>query len=326
MTAVDIVVPVWNSKRWIGDCLAAIRAQTLKPESVTVVDDASTDGIRAWLHEHAPEVRTIGLDTHRGFAAAVNRGIDAGSAPMVALLNADTRADPEWLERLVSALDSAEENVGSAASRMLQLRAPGRIDNAGDRFTRYGSALKRGRGDDADDWSESGRVLSASAGAALFRRSMLAEIGAFDESFESYLEDVELGLRARLAGYACLYVPTAKVLHQGGGSGLPRSRYVRLVTANRIATVLHTFPGRLLWRHAPHLIWGQWYFLVASRRPIQSLLGYWDLVQRLPRVLGRRRQLQAGRRISPDEFDRLLGRRLGEPGLTELFRRRWRRR
>lgn len=326
MTAVDIVIPIWNSRRWIGGCLEALRAQTLEPRSVTVVDDASTDDAVDWLSRHAPDVRTIRLDTHRGFAATANRGIAEGSAPLVALLNADTRADPHWLEELVKGLDSAPETVGFAASKMLQLENPERIDCAGDRFTRYGSALKRGRGEEAGAWSEPGPVTSASAGAALYRRSMLDSIGAFEESFGSYFEDVELGLRAQLAGYGCVYVPSARVLHQGGGSGLPRGNYVRLVTANRVATVLHTFPAALLWRHALCLAWGQWYFLVASRHPGSTLAGYWDLLRRLPRVLARRRALRQDRATTPDEFDRLLGRELGEPGLIELWRRRRRRR
>lgn len=325
MIAVDVVVPVWNSRRWIGDCLAALRLQSLMPRAIIVVDDGSSDGIAEWLRDNAPEVQVEQMERHRGFAAAANRGIRAGTAPLVALLNVDTRTDPEWLRSLAGALEASPANVGSAASKMLQLQAPESIDSAGDRFTRFGSAIKRGRGEPASRWTEQEPVLSACAGAALYRRSVLEEIGLFDESFESYLEDVDLGLRAQLAGYDCLYVPTARVLHQGGGSSLPRRRYVRLITANRLATILHNFPAWLLWRHALHLLWGQWYFLVVARHPWQSALGYSDLLRRLPGVLARRRDIQQRRKVDASHFDRQLGRELGEPSLFELLGRRWRR-
>jgi len=323
VTAVDIVVPVWNSRHWIDDCLAALRLQTLIPRTIIVVDDGSSDGILEWLRDNAPEVQVERLAAHRGFAAAANRGIRAATAPLVALLNVDTQADPEWLSCLATALEDASPQVGMAASKMLRLEAPESIDNAGDHFTHYGSALKLGHGDPSSRWTEQRAILSASAGAALYRRSMLDEIGLFDESFESYLEDVELGLRAQLAGYGAIFVPTAQVLHQGGGSGLPRGRYVRLITANRVATVLHTFSAGQLWRHALRLLWGQWYFLVASRRPWQSLLGYIDLIGRLPRVLNRRREIQSRRRIDAAQFELQLGRELGEPPLSHLLRRWW---
>jgi GT2 family glycosyltransferase len=322
VSAVDVVIPAWNSRRWLAGCLEALRAQSLQAAQIIVVDDGSSDGTADWIAQHAPDVRLERFERQRGFAAAANLGIGKSTAPFVALLNADTRADAEWLRSLVTALEAAPKDVGSAASKLLQLDAPSKIDNAGDCFTRYGSALKRGRGESAGGFSRIEPVLSASAGAALYRRAMLDDIGPFDETFESYLEDVDLGLRAQLAGYRCFFVPGARVLHQGGGAGLPRRRYVRLVTANRLATVLHSFPTRLLWRHVARLLWGQWYFFVASRHPRQTLLGYWDLMLRLPGVLARRGHVQSRRQLDVEAFDRLLGRELGEPTLRTLLRRR----
>ncbi|MCZ6508914.1 MAG: glycosyltransferase family 2 protein [Acidobacteria bacterium] len=322
--AVDVVVPAWNSKHWLGDCLDALRSQTLPARTIIVVDDASTDGTGDWLAKHAGDLRVAHLDRNRGFAAAANRGLELSTAPLVALLNADTRADAGWLEALAGHLARAPQSVGFAASRILQLRAPDRIDSAGDQFSCYGSALKRGRGDDSKNWSRPDTVLSACAGAALYRRKMLDEIGSFDESFESYLEDVDLGMRARLAGYTCLFVPSARVLHQGGGSGLPRPRYVRLMTANRVATILRNFPGSVLRRHWLRLLWGQWYFLLAYRRPWHSALGYVSLLRRLGTILRRRRSTQASRRVSSDEFEGSLARDLGEPPLRWLLGQRLR--
>jgi GT2 family glycosyltransferase len=324
--SVEIIVPTWNSKRWLAGCLDALRAQTLTPRSIIVVDDASTDGTADWLAEHGGDVRVTRLDRHRGFAAAANRGIELSTAGFIALLNADTRAHAGWLEALLSYLSRAPPSVGFAASRMLQLSDPDRVDSAGDQFSYYGSALKRGRGDESQEWCKSDTVLSACAGAALYRRAMLDEIGHFDESFESYLEDVDLGMRARLAGYTCRFVPEARVLHQGGGSGLPRRRYVRLMTANRAATILRNFPAPALGRQWLRLLWGQWYFLLAYRRPWQSALGYLNLLRRLGAILRHRRSTQAARRVSSAEFERSLSRRLGEPPLHRLLTQRLRNR
>ncbi len=321
---VDVVVPLWNSERWLDGCLAGLAAQTLTPSSVIFVDDASTDGTRGRLEELLPSARTVLLEAHGGFARAANAGIRATDAPLVALLNVDTEARPEWLEELVEHLLAAGDRVGSAASQMLHLEAPELVDNAGDVFSRYGSARKRGHGEPADRWSQPGQVLSASAGAALYRRRMLDVVGLFDETFESYLEDVDLGLRAQLAGYDCVYVPTARVLHHGGGSGLPRPRYVRLMTANRVATVLKNLPGSLLLRHFLSLAWGQAYFLVAYRRPLSSLAGYLDLVRRLPAILRERRRIQQKRQGSTARVARLLSSELGEPPLHRLLLRRLR--
>ncbi len=320
--AVDVVIPTWNCGLWIDCCLRAIGGQTLKPARVIVVDDGSTDGTSRVLAGWGSRIELVKLERRRGFAHAVTRGMALSDAPWIALLNADTEADPKWLERLVDALSRAGAGFGSAASRMLQLTEPETIDNAGDTFSRFGSAIKRGRGEDADDWMTSEPVLSASAGAVLYRRVVLDELGGFDLDYDSYLEDVDLGLRAQLAGYQCLYVPDAVVLHAGGGSGLARAHYVRLITANRAATILKNFPGRLLLKHLPALAWGQIYFLIASRRPWQSFRGYLDLFRRLASILRERRRIQGSRRLAAAEFDRKLSRRLGEPPLGKLLRRK----
>ncbi|MDH3404078.1 MAG: glycosyltransferase family 2 protein [Acidobacteriota bacterium] len=336
--AVDVVVPVWNSARWLDGCLAALAAQTLAPAAIVFVDDASTDDTAARLEarleaghgappgagpgSRPPRMRLLRQPVHGGFATAANAGIRATTAPLVALLNVDTQAAPDWLAQLAAHLEAAPDSVGFAASKMLQLAVPERIDGAGDTFSRYGSARKRGHGEPAAGWTRPERVLSASAGAALYRRSMLDDVGLFDESFGSYLEDVDLGLRAQLAGWECLFVPAARVLHEGGGSALPRPGYVRLLTANRAATVVKNLPGRLLLRHLPALVWGQCYFAAAYRRPLASLAGYGDFLRRLPAILRERRRIQRRRRIPVERFRRLLSRELGEPPLRRLILRR----
>jgi len=319
---VALIIPTWNSLAWIEACLEAVAAQTLQPTEMIIVDDGSTDGTARWLTDHAPQARVEQLVEQQGFAVAVNRGIRVSSSPLIALLNVDTIPAPDWLERLVAAISDDPRRPGSVASKMVQLSEPGLVDNAGDTFSRYGSARKRGHGEPENAWTTREPVLSACAGAALYRRELLEEVGRFDETYESYFEDVDLGLRARSQDYECLFEPAARVRHAGGGSELPRARYVRLITANRAATLLKNFPLRLLVRHGLRLVWGQWYFLVAYRRPISSLAGYWDLLRRVPGILRARRSCQMRRSVSVEDFDALLQGNLGEPPLRQLLRRK----
>lgn len=318
--AVTVVVPTWNSGRWLADCLEALARQTLPPREVLVVDSASSDGSVATLAS-AGSPRLLALPSNRGFAAAANAGWRAATTPWVALLNPDTRPEPDWLRSLAEALAAADPEVWAVASKMLRMDDPGRIDDAGDQLSRFGAAVKRGHGEQEERWNRADEVLSPCAGAALYRRAALAELGGFDESFESYLEDLDLGLRACLAGWRCRFEPRARVLHHGGGAGLRRARYVRLVTCNRLLLLGKNLPATLLARHAARLAHGQLYFLVAYHRPLASLLGYLRFLCRLPSMLSARRAIQRTRRASAAQVDACLLPTRGAPPLRQLWRR-----
>lgn len=321
--SVSVVLPIWNSSQWLPGCLEALALQT-RSFRLVVVDSASTDDSIEIVRRAAPDAAIVRLDRNRGFSAAANAGIAATRTPFVALLNADTRAEAGWLAALVDTLADGPDELWAVAPCMLRMELPDQIDDAGNLLTRYGTAIKRGHGEPAGRYQQAADVFSVSGGASLFRRRVLDELGGFDESHESYFEDVDLGLRARLAGYRALYVPEARVLHQGGGSGLPRARYVRLVTANRLATVLGCWPRQLLVRHALRLLWAQVYFLLAYRRPLASAAGLLRLARRLRGIRHRRRALLPRVRITAAELDAQLHPRLGEPKLRHLVARRLR--
>jgi hypothetical protein len=318
--AVTVVVPTWNSGPWLPDCLEALARQTLQPREILVVDSASTDGSVAALSS-VGSPRLLALPSNRGFAAAANAGWRAAGTPWVALLNPDTRPEPDWIRSLADAMAAADPEVWAVASKMLRMDDPGRVDDAGDQLSRFGAAVKRGHGEPEGDWNRADQVLSPCAGGALYRRAALAELGGFDESFESYLEDLDLGLRACLAGWRCRFEPRARVLHHGGGAGLARARYVRLVTCNRLLLLGKNLPATLLARHAARLARGQLYFLVAYHRPLASLLGYLRFLYRLPSMLSARRAIQRTRRASAAQVDACLLPTLGAPPLRQLWRR-----
>lgn len=322
---VTIVVPAWNSRRWLAGCFAALARQSFRDFAVVVVDNGSTDGSIEEVRRRHPEAEVVSFPVNRGFAVAANAGIASSASPYVALLNADTEPRPGWLAALVEGLEGSPEDVGAVASKMLRMENPELVDDAGDVLSRYGSAIKRGHGEPAVLYDRPAEVFSVCAGAALYRRSFLNEAGLFDPRFESYLEDVDLGLRGRLWGYRYLFVPEAEVLHHGHGSDLPSGRYIALMTRNRLLLVTKNLPARLFLAHWRQLLFGQLYFFVVYRRPLRSLQGYAWFLRGLRPALGERRRLANGRQVDARAIDGWLVRDLGEPSLRELIRGRWRR-
>ncbi len=241
-----VVIPTQRGRGWLPACFAALAAQTYADFEVIVIDNASDDGTYAWLAGQATPflLRIIRNEQNVGFAAAVNQGICASTAPFVALLNDDTEPDPQWLASLLHA-ESKNQNrklkIGSIASLMLYASQPDVVQSAGIAIDRAAIAWDRlaGRAATDTECNQPCEIFGASGGAALYRREMLAEIGLFDERFFAYLEDVDLAWRAQLAGWRCVYAPTARVLHHTSatsGEGSPFKRY--LLGRNKVWMVL----------------------------------------------------------------------------------------
>jgi GT2 family glycosyltransferase len=220
VAAVDVavVIPNYNGARWLPGVLESVAAQSVAPAEVLVVDDGSTDGSLGLLAERFPAVRVLARRTNGGFARAANAGIGAARAEAVALVNTDVVLAHDWLEHAVAALDGAA-GAASVATKLVDRDDPALLYDAGDVLRRDGACEQRGRFErDGGRYDTPGEVFSACAGAALYRRSALLEVGGFDERFGQYLEDVDLGLRLRLAGWACRWEPRAVARHAGGGS------------------------------------------------------------------------------------------------------------
>jgi GT2 family glycosyltransferase len=246
IASVSVVVPNLNGERWLPGLMASLERQELRPAEVIVVDNGSTDGSLAYLAASHPRVRVLALPHNTGFAHAANRGLDAAQHEFVALLNTDVVLEPNWLARMTAALD-ADPGAASVACKMLSLREPDRVYDAGDVLRRDGACEQRGRyARDDGRWDAPGEVFGACAGAALYHRLAVQELGGFDERYFAYLEDVDLALRLRLAGWRCRYEP-AVALHAGEGSSdqLPRGHHF-LVERNTIVLIVKAFPLRWL--------------------------------------------------------------------------------
>jgi GT2 family glycosyltransferase len=215
---VALVIPNYNGARWLPAVLESVAAQTVAPAEVLVVDDGSTDGSTALVAERYPAVRVLALAGNGGFARTANAGIAAVSADAVALVNTDVVLAPDWLECAVGAL-AREPRAAAVATKLVDLEDPAILYSAGDVLRRDGACEQRGRFERDNGWFDApGEVFSACAAAALYRRSAVLAAGGFDERLGTYLEDVELGLRLRLAGWRCRWEPRAVARHAGGGS------------------------------------------------------------------------------------------------------------
>ena len=238
----------WNRVKLLRLCLESLALQTAPPLEVIVVDNGSTDGSVEMIRRDFPSTLVIRNTENKGFCAANNQGIDIAQGDLIALLNNDAEADAHWLAALAGVLEGRPE-IGMAASKILVHSDPGRIDKAGHLIFLDGQNRGRGTGQlDRGQFDKVEEVLWPDGCAAMYRRAMLSQIGGFDEDFFAYADDAELGLRARIAGWGCLYAPDAKVFHRRGTTlGLQSTRRLQLIERNRILLATKWFPWRLLW-------------------------------------------------------------------------------
>ncbi len=307
---VSVILVNWNGRAHLERCLSGLRRQNYGNYEVVLVDNASQDGSVAFVRERFPEVRVLESGTNIGFPAANNLGIAATSGDYVATLNVDTEAEPGWLAALVAGM-SAVPHVGMCASKMLFLHAPEQINSTGIAVDRAGVAWDRdgGRRDD-EAGQEAGEVFGPCAGAALYRREMLAEIGGWDGDFFYLYEDVDLAWRARLTGWRAWYCPEARVYHVHAGAGTEGSPFKHyLLARNRIWTIIKDYPWPQVAQYAPAMVL---YDLSAITYRLwrdhdtAALRGRLAGYASLPRLWPRRREIQRRRVVDWAELARHL--------------------
>jgi len=325
----------WNRRDLLKECLQSLKQQQVnQPFEVVVVDNGSSDGSPEMVISESREpslVQVVLLRNreNRGFCAANNQGFAASDTEFVALLNNDAVAEPGWLAALAHAFEGRPD-VGMAASKILVYEDPRRIDKVGHLIYPDGQNRGRGTGElDEGQYDRIEEVLWPDGCAAMYRRSMLDqirldEIGGFDEDFFAYADDAELGLRARIAGWKCLYIPQAVVRHHRGATlGLLSSRRLELIERNRVLLAVKLFPWSLLWLNAVYYAMrlgaGVWAAVTGQgevgkfpglRGKLQAALallkGDFAAVWLIPRMLGKRRGMERIRKLSPGEVRKLI--------------------
>jgi GT2 family glycosyltransferase len=314
---VSVAVATLTAGDALAECLRSLEGQTIQRFEVVVVDNSGARRVTA-----ARPARVIYNEHNVGFGAAVNQVFRETSAPYLATLNDDAVADPGWLEALVGAAE-ANSRAGMFASRVM-LAGTGLLDSAAMLLAADGSSKQRGHRQSPEPFCGKREAFFPSGSAALYRRAMLNEIGLFDETFFLYCEDTDLGLRARWAGWECLYVPGAGVEHRyshtAGGASPMKAYYVE---RNRLYTAIKTFPARTLWR-VPFASCARYFWHVMSfggglgktgefRKagydvwllPFLVFRAHFVTLFRLPRLIAERRRIRAARKLTPLEFERL---------------------
>jgi GT2 family glycosyltransferase len=245
-----VVVVNWNRRELLESCLESLAEQSVTGFEVILVDNGSTDGSVAaterFRNSSKFRLQIIQNPENYGFCRGNNIGIETARGELIALLNNDAVADRRWLEELAGAFH--DPGVGMAASKILVYEDPQRIDKVGHLLYPDGQNRGRGTGEvDRGQYDQVEEVLWPDGCAAMYRRSMLEEVGGFDEDFFAYADDAELGLRGRAAGWRCLYIPTAVVRHHRGATlGLASARRMELIERNRILLVVKHFPLGML--------------------------------------------------------------------------------
>lgn len=259
---VTVVIPNYNGIKYIRNCMDSLCRQTGESFEVLVIDNASKDGSLEILQEEYPEARVIALEENTGFCYAVNLGIRESNTPYVILLNNDTIVKPNFVAALVSAIEE-QEDIFSVSAQMLSMEDESILDGAGDGYNILGWAYARGKGQPASKYAKRTEVFSACGGAAIYRKNIMEQIGYFDENHFAYLEDVDIGYRARIYGYRNIYEPAAKVIH--AGSAVSGSRYnefkTKLASSNNAYVAVKNLPLLLLILNVPFLFLG---FLVKA--------------------------------------------------------------
>ena len=298
---VAVVIPSWNSLALLPVCLDSLRAQEVELE-LLVVDNGSVDGSVEYLRERG--VPHLALPENVGFAAAVNLGVARTAAPLVLVLNVDTVLEPGCVAVLRDAA-LADPGLGGVQPRILQLEGGGakreiasaRVYSAGQALTRDGRALELGAGEAQRPERLAPRELFGVCGAAcLLRRELFAELGGYDERYFAFYEDVDLNVRAQVAGRGFAYVPEAVVWHVGNASwqagfARPDAENARLVARNRLATQLKFMPlSALPWIAAVEV--GALARAARQRRLAATLRGKLSALRWLPALLRERRRLR----------------------------------
>ena len=340
--SIAVVVVNWNRRDLLRASLQSLAGQDVDRRfDVIVVDNGSRDGSVEMLRNEfagcpAFRLQVICNTENRGFCEANNQAIAASRSEFVALLNNDAEASPKWLASLAQAFAGRPE-VGMAASKILVHEDPSRIDKAGHLMYPDGQNRGRGSGElDRGQYDTMEEVLWPDGCAAMYRRKMLDGIGLFDEDFFAYADDAELGLRARIAGWTCLYMPQAVVRHHRGATlGLRSTRRLELIERNRVWLAAKLFPWSLLWLNGAYYLARLAAGAVAaargrgevSRHPgIQGKLAVAMALLRadvsslslLPKMLRKRKEINRIRKLSPAQVRRLLLRhRISLRELTE---------
>ncbi len=266
MSGVSVIVPNRNRRELLEALLAKLAAGTGPIVEIVVVDDASEDGSAEAARKLG--ARVVRLGARGGFSRAVNRGLRECRTDLIAIVNNDVEPAPDWLEKLVAALAGPGERLWFAAGKLLSSGGEGILDGAFDMLSRGGCAWRAGHGRaDGGVWDQPRQIRFAPFTAALFRAALFERVGGLDERFDSYLEDVDFGLRCAMAGLQGVYVPAARAWHAGSATlGRWSAETVHLIARNQLLLVAKHYPRGWVKKYGWPVLVGQGLWALVALR------------------------------------------------------------
>jgi len=306
---VSIIIVNWNGRDLLDECLSAVNAQTSHNFEVILVDNGSKDNSLAFVHEKFPSVKTIALETNSGFTGGNIAGYQVAQGEYIVLLNNDACLCECWLEYMIEALES-DECIGFCSSKII-ISETNLIDSVGDTFTTAFTGTKIGEFSNECLHDSKVFVPGACAAAVIYKRKMLDDIGFLDDDFFLNHEDTDLNMRAWLAGWKCLFVPEAVVKHKVSASiGTLSDTSVYYFARNNEWVWIKNVPLQFLILNLPQRVlydiasFGYFCMMQGKWRPF--LKGKWHAVLGIPKMLAKRRQLSALRRLDANQIREML--------------------
>lgn len=260
---VSVVIPNYNGLQYLEDCMDSLMKQDVRSFEIIVVDDASDDsGLEQVQSKYPdngayPRTRYLKHEKNEGFCKSVNDGIALATADYVLLLNNDTRANPSMVRELYHTIKKSPK-IFSVAAKMVSLKNPEIMDDGGDYYCSLGWAFTPAKDKPAKNYEKRKRIFAACGGAAIYRKDVLTQIGCFDENHFAYLEDIDIGYRAKLHGYENVFEPRAVVQHAGSAASGSRHNdfKARLSAQNNIYLIYKNMPNWQILFNMPHFLIG----------------------------------------------------------------------
>jgi GT2 family glycosyltransferase len=306
---VTIVIPNWNGASRLAALFERLARQSQPIHQILVVDNGSADDSAAVAA--AAGATVLPLNTNTGFSHAVNCGIRAAGGDWIAILNNDVLPEPDWLRNLLEA--AVAGNAWFATGKLLDAVHPDRIDGAFDAICRGACAWRCGHNrPDSELWNQPREIRFAPFTAALFRAKLFERVGLLDENLESYLEDIDFGIRCATQGLSGLYVPRAVACHQGSATlGTWHPDTVRRIARNQLLLVAKHYPRKWILRYG-------WDIFIAQTLWGCIALRHGRLIAYLAGKLDGLRQFRASRGESWPNFPAILDQ--SEKEIRELQR------
>lgn len=311
-TLVSIIIPNWNGRDLLEDCLESLKKQTFKNFEIIVVDNGSKDYSIEGLTNNYPEIVIVKLDKNYGFAKAINAGVKKSECEFMVFLNNDTVADKDWLKNLVDCAQKYPEVI-SVNSKLLNFYDRKKVDGLGIEINEVGQARSIGwEMEDLGQFCTPFYIFGATGGASIFRRDKFIGLEMFDEDFFMYSEEVDFAFRAQFKGYKSLFCPAAVVYHKHKASASKRPQHVEYWQfKNMMQTIIKNYPTKLLtkkWR------WLKIFLVYLNTTVYQIKNGfYWPpvltfiwLLFNLPNLLAKRRKIQKNISVDIDYIESFL--------------------